>query len=122
MNASQLDPALNPKDILIINVSRIGDTLLATPAISAIAQHWPQARITVLGHPKRVEVLEHVPFIAATGGIDNARSHWRGRFFGKRYGLAFVFGHDLPLLRYALRIAYKTVAFRQAEATVNRKL
>ena len=116
------DTALNPADILIINVSRIGDTLLATPAIRAIAQHWPQARITVLGHPKRVEVLENIPFIHRIGGIDNRRSLWQGYFSGKKYGLAFVFGYDLPLLRYALRVAEKVVAFRQNNQKIDRRL
>ena len=116
------DKALNPENILVINVSRIGDTLLATPAIRAIAQHWPQARITVLGHPKRVEVLENIPFMHAIGGMDNRRSILQGRLHGKRYDLAFVFGYDLPLLRYALRVADKVVAFRQSDENINRRL
>ena len=33
-----------PRDILYINVSRIGDTLLVTPAVRAVASRWPQAR------------------------------------------------------------------------------
>ena len=40
---------LAPRSILVINVSRIGDTLLVTPALRALARAWPQARITVLG-------------------------------------------------------------------------
>lgn len=116
------DTALQPEKILVINVSRIGDTLLATPAIRAMAQHWPTAQITVLGHPKRVEVLENLPFIYKTGGIDNLRSRFQGRLCGKQYDLAFVFGHDLPLLYYALRMAEKVVAFRQVDEALNRRL
>jgi len=48
-----------PKSILVINVTRIGDTLLAVPALRALATAWPDARLTVLGHPKRVAVLEN---------------------------------------------------------------
>ena len=33
-----------PRDILYINVSRIGDTLLVTPAVRAVAARWPRAR------------------------------------------------------------------------------
>ena len=47
-----------PASILVINVCRIGDTLLATPAIRALARMWPEARITVLGHPKRLDFVE----------------------------------------------------------------
>jgi len=42
-----------PRSILFINVSRIGDTLLATPALRALARAWPGARllaVTGLGH------------------------------------------------------------------------
>jgi heptosyltransferase-3 len=117
-----MDDITPPQEILIINVSRIGDTLLATPAIRSIAQHWPQARITVLGHPKRVEVLQNIPFIHRVDGINNTQSLWRGRVGGKSFNLAFVFGEDQPLLRYALRVAKKVVAFRQRDDAINSRL
>jgi heptosyltransferase III len=113
---------LAPKQILIINVSRIGDTLLATPAIRAIAQHWPEAKLTVLGHPKRVEVLEHLPFIYRVGSIDKRSSLWRGRFGGDRFDLAFVYGNDRPLIDYALRTSSQVVAFAQMDDDLNRRL
>ncbi len=54
---------------LVINVSRIGDTLLATPAIRAIARAYLDARIDALCHPKRAEILEHLPLIGRVGTI-----------------------------------------------------
>ncbi|MCE9571511.1 MAG: hypothetical protein K8R10_16135, partial [Rhodocyclales bacterium] len=60
---------IRPRRILVINVSRIGDTLLATPAIRALAAAWPEASLDVLGHPNRVEVLEHLPFVRRVGSI-----------------------------------------------------
>ncbi|MBL8523737.1 MAG: hypothetical protein JNN20_08615, partial [Betaproteobacteria bacterium] len=58
------EQAAAAKRVLAINVTRIGDTLLATPALRALAAFFPNARITCLGHPKRVEVVEHLPYLA----------------------------------------------------------
>jgi heptosyltransferase III len=107
--------------ILAINVSRIGDTLLAIPALRAIAQAYPQAEITVLGHPKRVEVLEHLPFLHQVGSISKRWAPMRG-WLKKEYELAFVWGYDAALVAYALRSAHSVVAFRQADEKLNRKL
>lgn len=107
--------------ILVINVSRIGDTLLATPALRAIADAYPQASITVLGHPKRVEVLQHVPFLNRVGGITKKQAIWRG-WLSKDYDLAFVWGYDQALVAYALRAAHRVVAFRQSNEKLNRAL
>lgn len=107
---------------MVVNVSRIGDTLYATPAIRAIAQHWPLARITVLGHPKRIEVLDCLPFIHRIGSIDNRRSRWQGWLRRGQYDLSFVFGYDAPLVRYALRVSRLVVAFRQPNEVLNRRL
>ena len=115
-----LTPA--PRSILVINVCRIGDTLLATPALRALACAWPQAQITVLGHPKRFEVLEHLPWIAAAKGISKNSAPLRGRFLPSHYDLALVYGFDLPLVRYALRVAQRVIAFRQRDDALNRRL
>lgn len=112
---------MKPRHVLVINVSRIGDTLLATPALRAIARAWPEAEITVLGHPKRVEVLAHLPFIQHLGGITKRRALWRG-WLGRSYDLAFVYGFDAPLVAYALRAARQVVAFRQNNPALDKRL
>lgn len=115
-----------PRDILYINVSRIGDTLLVTPAVRAVAARWPQARITLLAHPKREEVLRHLPFVHRTGSIEKQRAHFMGRlrnpFADKPYDLAFVCNFDAPLIEYALRVARRVVAFRQPDEALNARL
>jgi len=111
-----------PQSILVINVTRIGDTLLAVPALRALAEHWPQARLTVLGHPKRVEVLQNLPFLAEVGGITKAQAAWRGWLPGKTHDLALVYGHDTALINYALRCARQVVAFRQSSERINTRL
>ena len=48
--------------ILYINVSRIGDTLLVTPAVRAVAKAFPDASLTLLGHPKRMSTYKAIGF------------------------------------------------------------
>lgn len=112
--------ATAPGKILVINVCRIGDTLLATPAIRALAKAYPGAEITVLGHPKRVEVLEHILWIAKSDGISKLTALFAGRLGGARWDLALVYGFDEPLVAYALRTSGKVVAFRQDDEDLNR--
>lgn len=115
-----------PRDILYINVSRIGDTLLVTPAVRAVAARWPQARIHLLAHPKREEVLRNLPFVQRTGTIEKQRARFMGRlrnpFADKPYDLAFVCNFDAPLIEYALRVARRVTAFRQLDAALNARL
>lgn len=107
---------------LVINVARIGDTLLVTPAMRAIAAAYPGCRITALAHPKRAEVLNALPFLARVGGITKNTAPWRGRLGGRRYDYALVYGFDEPLVAYALRVADRVAAFRQKDETLNRRL
>jgi len=110
------------RSILVICVARIGDTLLVTPALRALAARWPDAGITFLGHPKRVEVLQHLPFLAATGSISKHRARWRGWLSRQRWDLALVYGFDRALVAYALRTARDVVAFRQGSPALDRRL
>lgn len=114
--------SFSPENILIIQVSRIGDTLFATPAIRAIAEACPNAQLTVLGHPGRAEVFRNVPFIHHVGTVEKRRVWLRGWLPGKPYDLAFVFGFDEPLVAYALRVSQRVVAFQQASESLNRRL
>lgn len=108
-----------PASILFINVSRIGDTILATPALRALARAWPSARITFLGHPKRFEIVRHLPFVHEVGPIDKHRARFRGWLGRKRWDLAFVLGFDRPLVAFALRAARRVVAFRQQDEVLD---
>jgi heptosyltransferase III len=121
-----IDPALTreAQHVLAINVTRIGDTLLNTPALRAIARTFPNARITCLGHAKRVEVLEHLPYLNKIGQIDKKSAPFRARFgllTGHQYDWAFVWGNDVALHHYALRKAERVIAYRQADANLNQR-
>lgn len=107
---------------LFINVARIGDTLFVTPAMQAVVTAYPGCQITALAHPKRAEVLQHLPLVAQVGSITKKTAPWRGRFGGRRYDYALVYGHDEPLVAYALRVADRVVAFRQKDEGLNRRM
>jgi heptosyltransferase-3 len=111
--------------VLVINVTRIGDTLLATPALRAIARFFANASLTCLGHPKRVEVIEYLPYLDKVGGITKRHALYRGWpdvLRGPEYDWAFVWGDDVALIRYALRKAARVIASRQSDAALNRRL
>lgn len=117
--------AATAQRVLVINVTRIGDTVLATPALRAIAKHFRHAKLTCLGHPNRVEVVAHLPYLAKVGGITKNRVAYRGWkdvLLGAEYDWAFVWGRDPALVRYALRKARHVVAETQNDAALNRRL
>ena len=107
--------------ILVIIVSRIGDTLLTTPAIESISGHYKETVITVLAHPKRFTVLQHLPFVHNVGFISKNTAIWKGRF-GKKYDLAFVYGYDKNLVIYALRVSNRVIAFKQGNDKIDNRL
>ena len=111
--------------VLVINVTRIGDTLLATPALRAIARFFPNAGITCLAHPKRMEVIQHLPYLRKVGGVTKRHALYRGwpdLLRGPEYDWAFVWGDDPALIRYALRKAKHVIAARQCDDALNRRL
>ncbi|MFH1044058.1 MAG: glycosyltransferase family 9 protein [Pseudomonadota bacterium] len=109
-------------DILVMQVSRIGDTLLATPALRTLATAFPEARLTCLAHPNRVEILQGLQCIHHLGRITKKLAPLRGWLPGRNYDLAVVFGFDQPLVAYALRVAHWVVAFRQGNPALDARL
>lgn len=99
------------KRILVINVARFGDTLLLTPVLRAIKAQMSPVQLTVLAHPKRIEVLQHLPFIDELAPITKHAAFWRARFGSPTYDVAIVYGQDEALVRYALRVAKRVIAF-----------
>ena len=108
--------------VLVINVARIGDTLLATPVIRALREAFPAGKIGCLLHPARVDLLRGLPWLDALGTITPKTARWRGRIGGRRWDVALVYGKDAPLIRYAARVAERVVAFRQGREELNRLL
>lgn len=115
-------PLPEDADVLAIVVARIGDTLLATPALRAIKAAAPRGRLTVLAHRKRAPLLANLPFIDRLGSIDKRSAWWRGRLPAAQHDLALVWGNDRPLIDYALRRARKVVAFEASGLPVDSRL
>lgn len=76
----------DPRRILLISLSNIGDAILTTPVLEALARHWPSAAITVLVGPRAVPLFERDPRVAQVWPYDKmaslaekARLVWRIR-------------------------------------------
>lgn len=52
-----------PKKILFIQLSALGDTILAMPAIRAIRHTFPNAEVTMLASPTNLNYLAECPYI-----------------------------------------------------------
>lgn len=65
-------PSDRPRRILAIQLRRLGDVILTTPALRALREGWPEARITVLTERPFDEVL------AGNTALDEIRIHRRG--------------------------------------------
>jgi ADP-heptose:LPS heptosyltransferase len=56
--------ALRPATILVVRQhNQMGDMVCATPALRAIRETWPEARIALVTAPVNVEVVRHNPHI-----------------------------------------------------------
>ena len=112
-----------PNRILAIHVARIGDTLLTTAALRHLSKIYPCAQIDFLGHAKRIEVLEQLPYLHHVGGISKKSARFKGwcaRLVGRKpYDLAFVWGHDAELVAYARRVSQRVVISRQRNEAAN---
>ncbi|MBI4227368.1 MAG: glycosyltransferase family 9 protein [Candidatus Omnitrophica bacterium] len=51
--------------ILLISLSNIGDVILTTPVLEALARRWPAAAITVIAGPRAAPLFERDPRVAA---------------------------------------------------------
>lgn len=101
--------------LLVIIVARFGDTLLVTPTLAALKRRWPQAQLTVLAHPGRLEVLENLDDIDHLAPVTKGRAAWMGRLPGsRRYDAALVYGGDAALFAYAARVSRTVIGFEQA--------
>lgn len=100
-----------PRRILAVVVTRIGDSLLCTPALRALKARWPESRLTVWAHPKRCDVLANLPFVDRLQPLGFSR-RWRSRLgLAGRFDLALVFSDDLAQIALARRVASSVVAF-----------
>jgi ADP-heptose:LPS heptosyltransferase len=70
-NAPLVNP--EPRNILILDFGQLGDVVLSLPALAAIRQRFPQARITVAGGTAAALVLEMSGSADRTLAVDRVR-------------------------------------------------
>lgn len=98
-----------PRSVLALVVSRIGDTLLCTPALRALKETWPDCQLTVMAHPGRLPILVGLPWIDVLLPWHPWR-RWSTLLPGAaRFDLAFVFHPDRRQLDFARRSAVRVV-------------
>lgn len=54
---------MEPKKILVVQLRRIGDVVLTTPALAALKRKFPNAPISFLVEPPAVEAVQGLPFV-----------------------------------------------------------
>lgn len=120
--SAPIAPIESDARILVINVARIGDTLMLTPILRALKQAAPHGELACIAHPSRAAVLQHLPFLDRLMPMTKLSAPFRGWFVRGRWDYALVYGNDGALVRYALRIAHRVVAFQQALPALNAQL
>lgn len=58
------------KDVLIINLTRMGDLLQTTPVMAGLKEKYPSIRITLLASSTFSEISNHIPFVDRIFSID----------------------------------------------------
>lgn len=124
-------PRESVRHILVCHVARIGDTVLTSPSIRLLSEHFPYAQIDFLGHPKRYQVLMHLPYLRRVGAISKRSAPFKGWWswlaaqFGKAkpYDLAVVWGHDCAIDSFVKRIAtYFVMQWHSKSDNINEKI
>ena len=86
-----------PRRVLVIALKHIGDVLVATPALRALREHWPQAEIELLVSRGMGELVRGLPDITSLREVD--RKTLRGRPLAE-----WSFVRELRARHYAVAI------------------
>ena len=112
--------------ILLIHVSgRVGDSLLATPALFNIQKNFLNADIDLLVHRNRLDLFANIPNINLWGAISEKRAWYKGWLSYKKYDYVIVFNYDNPLkniIKFALRVGKLVIASDVDDDKINCKL
>lgn len=121
--------------ILIVKLDRIGDMVTTTPALDALRDRFPLARIDVVGHPVALALLdgdprvnERQPYVSwlyhpGRPGLPGLRA-WRliARLIRRRYPLVVYLRGSAPLLLLGLRSRVAATRYVVAEPVIDRYL
>jgi heptosyltransferase-3 len=108
--------------VLVIVIARIGDTLMMTPVLRALRAAIPDGELVCMAHPTRIDVLRNLPYLDELVTIEKKRAALMGRLARRRFDYAIVNATDAAVLEYALRVADRVVAHKQADPAINARL
>lgn len=95
---------MEPRNVLIIKLSAIGDVVMATPVIDALKRAWPRARISWLVEEVSHGLVEDNPHLDEV--IVWPKRQWKSLLARRRYVTVFrkawTFGRALRNKRYDL--------------------
>lgn len=85
-----------PKSILVVTLSNIGDVVMTTPVITALSGRFPEARITVVVGPKAKSILEKNKIISRIVVYDKkADLFWKWDFLKELWKDKYDWAVDL---------------------------
>ncbi len=103
------------REILVIYVARLGDTLLVTPTLRHLKHVYPDAKLTFLGHKRSIDLVRHLPFLDHVDSLSKGRARYLGWIGKRKYDLALVYGQDKALVQYAQRLSSQVICFDQPD-------
>jgi lipopolysaccharide heptosyltransferase II len=92
-------PISEPKRIVVVDWSMIGDLIMLSPAIRAIRQAYPAAHLALLGQPQSIASYKHHPGVNELIAYERSGGDWDfGEFLKtvsvlrrERYDRAYIF-------------------------------
>ncbi len=122
---SNSKPSTGRPKILVLQLKRIGDLILTTPALAALRKHYPDAHITLAVADASRELLPAMPMISDslvyTHGGNNSALWWKLIF--SSYDLCLDFsGTDRSALFSLLSKASKRLTFSWVRKSPGKRL
>jgi heptosyltransferase-2 len=113
---------MNFKNILVIDLSLIGDVLMVTPAVHSLRERYPSARITFMGVPKVLPILKGNSDVSALLPYDKKGKEkgaiglfrFLAKVRGNHFDAAFIFHRSFGsaliarLMRIPVRVGYSS--------------
>ncbi len=65
--------SFNPQNILVVNFGQLGDVVLSLPALRAVREKFPDARITALVGKASAEIIEITDFVDEKIAVDRVK-------------------------------------------------
>ena len=95
------------KEILLVNLTRMGDLIQTTPTLAVLKKRWPNARITLFVNSNFIEICKDLPFIDQLFVCD--RSAFKKMSMGEEHSLVECYRCFEELIDEVNQIEYDMV-------------